>query len=77
LSRIIFGLLRTGQENGVLPTPKFKTFPWFAAGVWAIVLWLFEHHKSTLQPSLQSSMTYLYSDSEKWNSLRNFVIYNK
>lgn len=77
LSRILFGLTRVAQERSILPTFKFDTFPWFAAIVWAIVLWLFEYHQSSLQPSLQSSMTYLYKDSNKWSSFKNFLIYNK
>jgi peroxisomal membrane protein 4 len=77
LSRILFGLVRVGQERSILPRTKMNTFPWFAAIVWAIVLWLFEYHQHSLQPSLQASMTYLYHDSNRWNSLKDFLIYNK
>ena len=77
LSRILFGLVRVGQVKSIIPTLKFDAFPWFAAIVWAIVLWLFEYYQYSLQPSLQSSMTYLYHDSNKWDSFRNFLIYNK
>ena len=77
LSRILFGLFRLGREKGIVPKTKKSVFPWFSAIVWAIVLWLFEYHQHTLQPSLQSSMTFLYHDSNKWNSFRNFLIYNK
>ncbi len=77
LSRIIFGLIRVAQKKKLIPKPKQKTFPWFAAFVWAVVLWLFEHHQKTLQPSLQASMTYLYHDSNTWDSLKNFFVYNK
>jgi peroxisomal membrane protein 4 len=31
-----------------------------AAFCWGIVMWLFEKDKTTLQPSLRSSMEYLY-----------------
>lgn len=79
LSRIIFGLCRLGAEKGYLPngdpTKGGKDpFPWFAAAMWGIVLWLFEYHRHTLQPSLQSSMTYLYDASEKWSSIRDFLL---
>lgn len=77
LSRILFGLSRLGQEKGVIPNFKRPVFPIFSGVVWAIVLWLFEYHKHTLQPSLQSSMTYLYHDSNKWNSLRTLLFYNR
>lgn len=77
LSRILFGLARVAQENNFIPKTNFQVFPWFSATVWAIVLWLFEYHLHTLQPGLQNSMTYLYHDSNKWNSFKNFLIYNQ
>ena len=77
LSRIIYGLAKLGVKKGYIPKPEHDTFPWFAAGVWGIVLWMFEHHTDTLQPSLKSSMTYLYNDSNKWNSFKNYLVYNK
>ena len=77
LSRIIYGLVKLGSEKGYIPQPKGPTFPWFAATVWGIVLWMFEYHKPHLQPSLQSSMTYLYHDSNKFNNIKNFLVYNK
>lgn len=77
LSRILMGLCKTGVSQGIIPAPKRDPFPLFGAVVWAIVLWLFEYHQSSLQPSLQSSMTYLYKDSNVFSSLRNFLLYNK
>ncbi len=77
LSRILYGLVNLGMQNGYLPRTNGKAFPWFAALVWGIVLWLFEYHKPVLQPSLQSSMTYLYHDSNVWHGLRDFLLYNK
>lgn len=64
-------------KRGYIPQPQGDTFPWFAALVWGIVLWQFEYESDTLQPSLKSSMTYLYHDSNYWTSLRNFLLYNK
>ncbi|KAK2888782.1 hypothetical protein Q8A67_014157 [Cirrhinus molitorella] len=63
LSRILFALSRLAVEKGFIPQPKKDPFPLFATLVWGIVLWLFEYHPHTLQPSLQSSMNYLYHDS--------------
>lgn len=77
LSRILFGLARLSQEKGIVPKTKRPIFPWFAAIVWGIVLWLFEYHRHNLQPSLQASMTYLYHDSNIWDSFQNFLIHNK
>lgn len=77
LSRILFGLSRLAVEKGYIPEPKRDPFPLFAALVWGIVLWLFEYHRHTLQPSLQSSMTYLYDDSDVWHDVTDFLVYNK
>ncbi|XP_043946208.1 peroxisomal membrane protein 4 [Protopterus annectens] len=77
LSRILFGLSRLAVEKGYIPEPKRDPFPIFGALVWGIVLWLFEYHRHTLQPSLQSSMTYLYDDSSIWHDITDFLVYNK
>ncbi|XP_055069797.2 peroxisomal membrane protein 4 [Misgurnus anguillicaudatus] len=77
LSRILFALSRLAVEKGYIPQPKRDPFPLFAMLVWGIVLWLFEYHPHTLQPSLQSSMNYLYHDSNTWHDITDFLIYNK
>ncbi|KAI6239660.1 hypothetical protein M3Y99_00558000 [Aphelenchoides fujianensis] len=77
LSRIIYGLVKLGAEKGVIPRPNFAVFPWFAAVVWGVVLWMFEYHQHVLQGSLQHSMTYLYHDSNVWTGIRDFLVKNK
>eukprot|EP00066_Takifugu_rubripes_P022730 XP_011611996.1 PREDICTED: peroxisomal membrane protein 4 isoform X2 [Takifugu rubripes] len=77
LSRILFGLSRLAVEKGFIPQPKHDPFPLFATLVWGIVLWLFEYYPHTLQPSLQSSMNYLYHDSNTWHDITDFLIFNK
>ncbi|XP_012493169.1 PREDICTED: peroxisomal membrane protein 4 isoform X2 [Propithecus coquereli] len=77
LSRVLFALCRLGMEKGYIPEPKQDLSPVFNALVWGLVLWLFEYHRATLQPSLQSSMTYLYNDSNVWHDISDFLIYNK
>ncbi|XP_051931248.1 peroxisomal membrane protein 4 [Hippocampus zosterae] len=77
LSRILFALSRLAVEKGVVPQPKRDLFPLFATLVWGLVLWLFEYHPHTLQPSLQSSMNYLYHDSNVWHDISDFLVYNK
>ncbi|CAD5226687.1 unnamed protein product [Bursaphelenchus xylophilus] len=77
LSRIVYGMAKLGAEKGFIPTPNFPVFPWFAAVVWGTVLWMFEYHQHVLQNSLQSSMTYLYHDSDFWTGIRNFLFVNK
>ncbi|MBZ3883644.1 Peroxisomal membrane protein 4 [Sciurus carolinensis] len=76
-SRVLFALCRLGVEKGYLPELRWDPFPWYTAVVWGLVLWLFEYHRPTLQPSLQSSMTYLYEDSNVWHDISDFLIYNK
>ncbi|XP_075428034.1 peroxisomal membrane protein 4 [Ascaphus truei] len=77
LSRVLFGLSRLAVEKGYIPVPKRDVFPLFSALVWGLVLWLFEYHRHTLQPSLQSSMTYLYDDSNVWHDISDFLVYNR
>lgn len=77
LSRILFALSRLAVEKGFIPAPKQDPFPLFATLVWGIVLWLFEYYPHTLQPSLQSSMNYLYHDSNMWHDISDFLVYNK
>lgn len=77
LSRVLFALCRLGVEEGYIPKPRWDPFPLFTGLVWGLVLWLFEYHRPTLQPSLQSSMTYLYQDSNVWHDISDFLLYNK
>ncbi|CAI5448036.1 unnamed protein product [Caenorhabditis angaria] len=77
LSRIVVGLAKLAANREIIPQPNFPVFPWFGAVVWGVVLWLFEHHSSVLQGSLQKSMTYLYHDSNIWKDIRTFILQNK
>ncbi|KAH6574386.1 hypothetical protein BASA60_005556 [Batrachochytrium salamandrivorans] len=70
------GLAKLAVKRGLIPKPK-HSFPVFAAGTWALVMWLFRHDRDTLQKSLQSSMQYLYNDSNVFDSVRNWIVYNK
>ncbi|KAI1733117.1 tim17/Tim22/Tim23/Pmp24 family domain-containing protein [Ditylenchus destructor] len=74
LSRVIYGLIKLAAEKRIMPQPKTPVFPIFAAIVWGLVLWLFENNGHVLQSSLQSSMTYLYHDSNYWSSLKDFIL---
>lgn len=76
-SRVLFALCRLGVEKGYIPQFSRDPFPLYTGLVWGVVMWLFEYHQHTLQPSLQSSMTYLYKDSNKWHDISDFLIYNK
>lgn len=52
-------------------------WPVFASVSWASVMHLFKWHAAELQPSLRSSMTYIYANADHWDGLRNFVWHNK
>ncbi|KAI1433640.1 peroxisomal membrane protein 24 [Xylaria sp. CBS 124048] len=52
-------------------------WPVYAAVSWALVMHLFRHHPDDLQPSLRSSMSYIYQQADEWDGLRNFIWHNK
>lgn len=56
---------------------SYYAWPAFASLSWGMVMWLFKNHPEDLQPSLRSSMTYIYKDCESWDSLRTLVWHNK
>eukprot|EP00285_Hemiselmis_virescens_P013258 CAMPEP_0173383332 /NCGR_PEP_ID=MMETSP1356-20130122/5884_1 /TAXON_ID=77927 ORGANISM="Hemiselmis virescens, Strain PCC157" /NCGR_SAMPLE_ID=MMETSP1356 /ASSEMBLY_ACC=CAM_ASM_000847 /LENGTH=241 /DNA_ID=CAMNT_0014338137 /DNA_START=29 /DNA_END=754 /DNA_ORIENTATION=- len=69
-SRILVGLVKLLAKKGIHPFSKWtfpQAYPYFAAAVWAIVMWLFEYHPKVLQPSLEQSMRYLYHDTNAWS----------
>jgi len=41
-------------------------FQIYAGVCWAMAIYLFHFQKGTLQPSMISSLTYLYLDSNTW-----------
>ena len=55
----------------------YYAWPVFASVSWAMVMYLFRHYPEDLQPSLRSSMNYIYVQSSEWDSLRNFIWHNK
>ncbi|KAF9894299.1 hypothetical protein FE257_007802 [Aspergillus nanangensis] len=54
-----------------------NAWPVFASLSWAFVMYVFRWYPDTLMSSLRSSMVYIYSDSDHWDSFRNFMIHNK
>ena len=76
LSRVTIGLSKLAVDKGLLPSPSFDVFPFFAMAVWGIALLLFEYQPATLQPSLQNSMTYLHHDSYLWHNVADLLLYN-
>lgn len=52
------GFLKLSEDQ--VKTIQKYAWPAFASMSWAGVMWLFEGYPETLQPSLRSSMTYMY-----------------
>jgi peroxisomal membrane protein 4 len=69
------GLLGLSEKQ--LELVRKKSWPVFASLSWAFVMWLFRWYPETLQPSLRSSMTYIYSNADKWSDTRTFLWHNK
>lgn len=68
-----------GEDGGQLVRARIQRTAWpvFASVSWGMVMWLFRWYPDLLQPSLRSSMHYLYEESEHWTGLRDFLVYNK
>ena len=86
-ARVVLATARLAVKPGIgLPlvsTPKlseqisYHAWPLFAALSWAFVMFLFRYHPDDLQPSLKSSMSYIYQQSDHWDSLRTLIWHNK
>ena len=75
LSRISSGFLFLWMEkSGVQLGPR--AFRAYAALMWACVMFLFYHHPETLQASLQSSMNYIYRESDKYSGVHDLLLVN-
>lgn len=57
--------------------PPVDAWPLFASLSWAFVMYLFRWYPETLQPSLRSSMKYIYTNADQWDNLRNFLWHNQ
>ncbi|KAJ5059573.1 mitochondrial carrier domain-containing protein [Bipolaris maydis] len=52
-------------------------WPAFASLSWAMVMYIFRWHPESVQSSLRSSMSYIYVQSDEWDSLRTLLWHNK
>lgn len=75
---LLFGAQFTDERRAVLKK-RVERDSWtvFASVSWALVMWLFRWHPEVLQPSLRSSMKYLYDNAENWGDLRSWVWHNQ
>ncbi|OJD14871.1 hypothetical protein AJ78_04818 [Emergomyces pasteurianus Ep9510] len=87
-ARVILAMAKISVEPGThslshLITPEARNtiyanaWPAFASLSWAFVMYLFRWHPAAIQSSLRSSMTYIYADSDHWDSLRTLLLHNK
>ncbi|KAJ5777049.1 hypothetical protein N7520_000295 [Penicillium odoratum] len=87
-ARVMLSLAKLAVEPNMHPlspllTPESRTkiydhaWPAFASFTWAFVMYIFRWYPETLASSLRSSMVYIYSDSDHWDSLRTLFIHNK
>ncbi|CAE7202548.1 hypothetical protein P3342_010878 [Pyrenophora teres f. teres] len=52
-------------------------WPAFASLSWAMIMYIFRWHPEAVQSSLRSSMSYIYVQSDDWDSLRTLLWHNK
>ncbi|KAH8164813.1 hypothetical protein CIB48_g3434 [Xylaria polymorpha] len=87
-ARVVLALARLAVKPGGRGLPvisrdrpsaliHYYSWPVFAAVSWGLVMHIFRHHPDDLQPSLRSSMSYIYLQSNEWDGLRNFIWHNK
>lgn len=84
-ARVVLALARlsvkpsTGIVTNLELSNKISENAWpvFAACSWGMVMWVFRWYPESVQTSLRSSMTYIYKDSDHWDSLRTLLWHNK
>lgn len=83
MARVISGLVQLAYsklklyESPMLADVAKNSFAVKSTLCWGFVMWLFQNHRRTLQPSLQASMQYLYLDSDHWTGIHDFFFVNK
>ncbi|KAK9316173.1 Tim17/Tim22/Tim23/Pmp24 family-domain-containing protein [Lipomyces starkeyi] len=80
-SRVVLGLAKLTVKKKLIPSLHEdvgdKVWPAFAAVCWGLVMYMFRTDPDVLQPSMKTSMDYIYLDSNRWDSLRNLVWHNE
>ena len=81
-ARVVLALAKMSvQKGGLVPVQLREqvirnAWPMFAAVSWGTVMWLFRWFPETVQPSMRSSMQYIYTNADHWNGFRDFLIHN-
>jgi peroxisomal membrane protein 4 len=84
-ARVVLAIakLSVRPDMGIIKDPVLSksighnAWPVFAAVSWASVMYVFRWHPETIQSSLQSSMHYIYVDSNEWDGLKTLLWQNK
>ncbi|KAK9332532.1 Tim17/Tim22/Tim23/Pmp24 family-domain-containing protein [Lipomyces starkeyi] len=80
-SRVVLGLAKLTVKKKLIPSLHEdvgnKVWPAFAAVCWGLVMYMFRTDPDVLQPSMKTSMDYIYLDSNRWDSLRTLVWHNE
>jgi len=84
-ARVILALAKLSVQPaaGIIRDPELSNkinhnaWPVFAAMSWGVVMWTFRWYPESIQPSLRSSMSYIYVQSDHWDSLRTLLWRNK
>ncbi|OLY78765.1 Peroxisomal membrane protein 4 [Smittium mucronatum] len=75
-SRTLTTMFRKAWSASPLPIPS-NGFAIFSALCWGSVMAMHSFYPKDLQPSLTSSMNYIYLDSENWSNLYTLLWHNK
>ncbi|KAK8203872.1 Tim17/Tim22/Tim23/Pmp24 family-domain-containing protein [Phyllosticta capitalensis] len=65
------------KDEKLAATLRERSWPVFASLSWALVMYAFRWHPEAVQPSMRSSMVYIYQQADHWDSLRNLIWHNK
>ncbi|KAK9368365.1 Tim17/Tim22/Tim23/Pmp24 family-domain-containing protein [Lipomyces kononenkoae] len=80
-SRVVLGLSKLTVKKKVIPSLHndvgSKVWPAFAALCWGLVMYMFRTDPDVLQPSMKTSMDYIYLESNRWDSLRTLFLQNE
>jgi len=84
-ARVVLALakLAVRPQYGIIRSQEFsdkisdRAWPVFASLSWAMVMYVFRWYPDTVPGSLRSSMSYIYVQSDSWDSLRTLVWHNK
>jgi len=84
-ARVVLALAKLSIKPaaGIIRNPEISNkirdnaWPIFAAMSWGTVMWVFRWYPDSIQSSLRSSMSYIYVQSDHWDSLKTLLWHNK